>query len=474
MYNGIGISSVRGTATSGYVQSNRSHVRNNRVRHQRESNVSKRESVYNPVSTVARARGNKDILKHERLRRLENSLLEYRLDLEENRSDLKPEEIERRTQEERERRKKLMEMEETRTKQAGEKNAHFAFREHNNRDRGYGLYGINKNTDRSYQERKMDHGHTRQFGRDCRRRSNSNCLVDATRKEENDRLADAFGINKQNYVEGQAFDRELQEVKRRDRLEKKRRAEKDIEQASRKAGRETRREAKARRQELKEKWKKSPGKSSRRRKYVYRSSSDSSSSRSSSSRSFSSSSSSYSRSSMSSYLSDRSSKLSSSSSSSSSSSQESTGRSTIHRSRRNRDREGRRTTRKNIPPDRQRNSKGRRSKSRSHSISRSIDSGSVAIGSKFRPTKNITCVEKERVSEQNDKFKRQESGTKLNEKLEDKGKDQSSETPAICMSNSGHSKSNTSKLRREKRVSSAISGSRRPHEDRYQGKKKRR
>ena len=107
MYNGIGLSSVRGMATSGYVQANSSHVRNNRVRRERERNVSQRPPSYNPVSAVARVKNNEEIQKHERLRRLENSLLEYRFELEEksdSNKDLTPDEIDNRVQKERERR----------------------------------------------------------------------------------------------------------------------------------------------------------------------------------------------------------------------------------------------------------------------------------------------------------------------------------------------------------------------------------
>ena len=96
MYNGIGLSTTRGTATSGHVQTNRSHVKNNRIRHQRERNVSQGHQAYNPVSSAVRERGNTEIQKHEKQRRLENHMLEYRLDLEESRNDLKPEEIDSR------------------------------------------------------------------------------------------------------------------------------------------------------------------------------------------------------------------------------------------------------------------------------------------------------------------------------------------------------------------------------------------
>ena len=78
MYNGIGLGSVRGTATSGHVQANRSHVRGSRLRYQREKNVSQRPREFNPISSKAREQGNTEIQKHARQRQLENRLLELR------------------------------------------------------------------------------------------------------------------------------------------------------------------------------------------------------------------------------------------------------------------------------------------------------------------------------------------------------------------------------------------------------------
>ena len=249
MYNGIGLSSVRGTATSGFVQANSSHVRNNRVRRERERNVSQRPPSYNPVSAVAREKGNREIQKHERLRRLENSLMEYRFELEEN-SKLKDEEIDSRVEKEREKRTKLLEEEESKPKTSGKEEARFDARKHNNRDRGYGdnyRSSNNNNNDnrggnRGYGNRGFQgdrgYGRSQQYRRNNNNnyRGNTNSHVDATRKEaENKRLADAFGINKEKHVEGQAFDRDLQEQKRKERQEQKEKAQKEADKAKRKA-----------------------------------------------------------------------------------------------------------------------------------------------------------------------------------------------------------------------------------------------
>ena len=85
MYNGIGLSSVRGTATSGYVHTNRGHVRSDRrrrvtQRHTTSSNSAK--SKYNPISASAREKGNTELQLHERKRQLENELYVLREELE--------------------------------------------------------------------------------------------------------------------------------------------------------------------------------------------------------------------------------------------------------------------------------------------------------------------------------------------------------------------------------------------------------
>ena len=89
MYNGIGLSTVRGTATSGYVQRNRGHVYANRRRRviehhhqpppQRDGDCG-RTLV---VSAAARERGTVELQQHEAKRQMENNLLVLREELEE-------------------------------------------------------------------------------------------------------------------------------------------------------------------------------------------------------------------------------------------------------------------------------------------------------------------------------------------------------------------------------------------------------
>jgi len=481
MYNGIGLSSVRGTATSGHVQTNRSHVRNNRVRHQRERNVSQRATTYNPVSAVARERGNKEIQMHERLRRLENSLLEYRLYLEENRIDVEPEDIDSHMQKEREKRLMLLEKEESTTNKVGDAEARFASRKHNNRDRGYGGYYNNKNTDRLHQgentgggvaSRRIDTSNGGRairgdrFGRSQYRRSdsrgdrisNTNSHVDANLKEEeNKRLAEAFGINKEKHIEGQAFDRKLQEERRREILEKKEKSQKDAEKANRKIEREKKRKEKALRKEERIKRKKTRGRSrTKRRRYRSYSSSNSSSDSSSksysrsSSRSFSSSSSSYSsRSSKTSSYRGRSSRPSSySSHSSRSSSQRSMNRRTRRRPRRDYDQNNSGDKRdqserkRSTARSRRWNAEDRQSRSRSPSI----ETGSVGHENKKRRTKKATVMKGggEGNSENNDK-----SGTKTSDNREDEYRGVLTKSPTRSLSGPRHSESKIKESRKK-------------------------
>ncbi|KTW25653.1 hypothetical protein T552_03513 [Pneumocystis carinii B80] len=89
-YNGIGLPTPRGSGTNGYIVRNLSHIR-----HPREA--------INPYpskkSTVRKA--DKEILEHDRKRKLEIKVLSYRDSLEENR-ELDEEEIEKKVNEYRE------------------------------------------------------------------------------------------------------------------------------------------------------------------------------------------------------------------------------------------------------------------------------------------------------------------------------------------------------------------------------------
>lgn len=73
MYNGIGLSTVRGSATNGYVQRNLSHVR-----------MRKRAHRFDPDQmAMPKPKGaNKELLQHERKREIEVKVLGIREALE--------------------------------------------------------------------------------------------------------------------------------------------------------------------------------------------------------------------------------------------------------------------------------------------------------------------------------------------------------------------------------------------------------
>jgi len=76
MYNGIGLASVRGSATNGYVQRNMSFVRKDRVR----ANEEFRQQEYEPPKPK---KANPEILEHERKRAIELKILQFREAMEE-------------------------------------------------------------------------------------------------------------------------------------------------------------------------------------------------------------------------------------------------------------------------------------------------------------------------------------------------------------------------------------------------------
>lgn len=316
MYNGIGLSSVRGTATSGHVQASRGHVRGSRLRRQQERNAASFAPKYNPVSAAARERGNVEIQRHEEKRRLENRLLELREELEEN-PKMSSTEVERRIQQERERQLRIWKEQDEREAQkqnaasGGEGDAQgvgeagevaegalppeeegkapsdvMARVDRNNRRWDNPNYerGRPRQQKSDQWERGGDRG-GRGSNDDRRRRKTTNTHVDAKLKEqENERLRDALGISKDKHVEGQAFDQELQAQKKQDRVLEQERLRKAQEKEERKQAKAAKKAAKL----AKKKADKESGVRSRKRRRRRRSPSTSSSSSSSSSTSTSS------------------------------------------------------------------------------------------------------------------------------------------------------------------------------------------
>ena len=110
-YNGIGLSSVKGTATSGFVQGNASYVRPSNTRYRVANNKSTSSKKSFRSNKNAINKGNKDIQKHALKRRLENKLLEMRERLE-NTGDLTEDEIDQRVNDERQKQYKAWEEDE--------------------------------------------------------------------------------------------------------------------------------------------------------------------------------------------------------------------------------------------------------------------------------------------------------------------------------------------------------------------------
>ena len=73
MYNGIGLTTVRGSGTNGYVQKNLSFVRNhkdNKVKYKTEEEIKKADSA------AGSREPNRGIMDHERKRKLEVKCME--------------------------------------------------------------------------------------------------------------------------------------------------------------------------------------------------------------------------------------------------------------------------------------------------------------------------------------------------------------------------------------------------------------
>ena len=77
MYNGIGLSTARGSGTNGYVTRNLAFVHNtkDKVKYKTEEEIQKLDSL-------SQRKPNLEILDHERKRKLELKCLEFQDDLE--------------------------------------------------------------------------------------------------------------------------------------------------------------------------------------------------------------------------------------------------------------------------------------------------------------------------------------------------------------------------------------------------------
>ncbi|EGZ19068.1 hypothetical protein PHYSODRAFT_541906 [Phytophthora sojae] len=183
MYNGIGLRTVRGSGTNGYVQRNLSYVNASRTRQTLARN--QRGGASGDFGAHRGGKGrpppNADILLHEQKRKVELQLLEISLEMEDRGCD--PEEIQEKVKRERERL----------------------------------LARLNEASDRGGEKAKdAESSHARQ----------------KRKEEENKRIKDAFGIAT-DYVAGESFDPEAQERRRMERKERKEHEWKERENAAR-------------------------------------------------------------------------------------------------------------------------------------------------------------------------------------------------------------------------------------------------
>jgi serine/arginine repetitive matrix protein 2 len=79
MYNGIGLTTPRGSGTNGHVQKNLSHFR----AHLPRKEYDQHENEAKMTRLLAPKKSNTDILEHDRKRQVEVSCLQLQLELEE-------------------------------------------------------------------------------------------------------------------------------------------------------------------------------------------------------------------------------------------------------------------------------------------------------------------------------------------------------------------------------------------------------
>ncbi|ETN16448.1 hypothetical protein PPTG_05655, partial [Phytophthora nicotianae INRA-310] len=181
MYNGIGLRTVRGSGTNGYVQRNLSYVNASRTR----QTLARNQRGGSSGDFVSRGGGrnrpppNPDILLHEQKRKVELQLLEMSLEMEDRGCD--PDEIQDKVKRERERL----------------------------------LARLNDAGDR---------------GRESAKDSESTHARQKRKEEDNKRIKDAFDIAT-DYVAGESFDPEMQERRRQERKEKREQEWKQREEA---------------------------------------------------------------------------------------------------------------------------------------------------------------------------------------------------------------------------------------------------
>ncbi|KAI9304042.1 hypothetical protein BJ944DRAFT_164345 [Cunninghamella echinulata] len=165
MYNGIGLTTPRGSGTNGYVVRNLSHV---------QPPSTKKKQRYDDIkeSSIKGKKPNEELLLHDRKRQIEVDCMKLRLKLEDE--DLKDADIDKKVDEFRQ---SMLES----FDQVKPQHFYFSLQEHETH------------------------------------------LLQAAKNEENLKFAKALGIKQgDSYIEGEAFDREVQERKKLERMEKRR------------------------------------------------------------------------------------------------------------------------------------------------------------------------------------------------------------------------------------------------------------
>ncbi|CAO3647708.1 unnamed protein product [Cunninghamella echinulata] len=164
MYNGIGLTTPRGSGTNGYVVRNLSHV---------QPPSTKKKQRYDDIkeSSIKGKKPNEELLLHDRKRKIEVDCMKLRLKLEDE--GLEDADIDKKVDEFRQ--SMLESFDQVKPREA-----------------------------KSLQEHETH-------------------LLQTAKNEENSKFAKALGIKQDDgYIEGEAFDREVQERKKLERMEKRR------------------------------------------------------------------------------------------------------------------------------------------------------------------------------------------------------------------------------------------------------------
>lgn len=301
-YNGIGLATVRGTATSGHVQYNAGHVRNSSRFHRTWRNANgggggrgdgggRIEAPRNKLlSDEALREGANSIALHEKKRQLEIRLLELREQLEDG-GTMKDTEIDEEVEWERKRTLDQWLKEEMGVEERKEQflllEQHQELESANDDNHHGEIVGARENVklitatgnaksdvvahpprQRRWDNPEIrckifDHGGGKLDNYNGGRRqsppvgcgggiSQTNSQARQMELERrNDRLRDAFGINNEKHQEGEAFDRELQQTKKMEKQKKQELVEKAKRKEDRAAIREKRRDNKVKRKEEK-------------------------------------------------------------------------------------------------------------------------------------------------------------------------------------------------------------------------------